>query len=423
MALQKSSSWSTSGMPHFPKLKSFLDVDVAIIGGGIAGITSAYLLSKAGKTVALCEKDTLCSGATGLTTAFLTEVLDTDFKDLVEMYGEAKAKVIIKSHRHAIDHVEGIIKKNKIECEFMRCSDYSYALDKESSEELEEEQRIARKLGAQARFRKDSLLKFENHGYMEVKRQAKFHPLKYLSSLSKIASKQGALIFEKTEVKEITGDGPYRVRTPLGEVYAQQVIVATYAPFNKKLYFKKAFYDTYVLELKMPKGILKQGIYEDTMDPYHYFRVDRKGSYDRVIIGGEDHRSDIPVKNSKNFQAVREYVKHIFSDIHYKVVREWEGPIVEPVDGLAYIGPHKDKNIFYATGFSGNGMTYGMLAAHIVTHQILGKMDKQTRQFASVYDARRIPSMKQLAYKGRDYTKELFHGAVRNTMKYRRKSI
>ncbi|MBX4212519.1 FAD-binding oxidoreductase [Candidatus Pacearchaeota archaeon] len=418
MTIQKGSTWNSVRMPHFPRLKSLIDVDVAIIGGGITGITAAYLLSKAGKKVALLEKEILCSGATGLTTAFLTQSVDTDFSELVEMYGTRKASAIAKSHQYAVDRVEDIIRKNKIDCEFVRCSNYSYALDENDAEDLQDETKVMKELGIKARFKEDNKLKFENQGYIEIPRQAKFHPLKYLSALSKITSANGAQIFEKTEVKEIRGNGPYALKTPSGEVYAQQIIVATYAPFNKKMYFKKAFYDTYVFELKVRKGILKEGIYEDTMDPYHYFRVDRKGTYDRIIIGGEDHRSDIPVNDSKNFQALKQYIKQVFPDIRYRIIRKWDGPIVEPVDGLAYIGPHKDKNIFYATGFSGNGMTYGTLAAHIITNEILGKADAQIRKFASVYDARRMPTFKQLMHKGKDYTRELFHGAVRNSLKY-----
>ncbi|MBX4212270.1 FAD-binding oxidoreductase, partial [Candidatus Pacearchaeota archaeon] len=237
MAIQKGSTWNTIRMPHFSRLKSLIDVDVAIIGGGITGITAAYILSKAGKKVALLEKDTLCSGATGLTTAFLTQSVDTDFSELVEMYGTRKASTIAKSHQYAVDRVEDIIRKNKIDCEFVRCSNYSYALDENDAEDLQNETKVMKELGIKARFKEDNKLKFENHGYIEIPRQAKFHPLKYLSALSKISSENGAQIFEKTEVKEIRGNGPYALKTPSGEVYAQQIIVATYAPFNKKMYF------------------------------------------------------------------------------------------------------------------------------------------------------------------------------------------
>lgn len=406
-------------LPTFSQLKSDIETEVAIIGGGITGITTAYLLSEAGKKVVLIEKNSLCSGATGVTTAFLTQNIDTDLRKLVKMFGEKKTALISKAHQFAISLVQRIIRKNKIECEFKKCSNFYYATSENSKKLFEKNEKIAKRLGIPAELKFDDSLNFKNYGYIEFKNQAKFHPLKYLSALAKICVKNGVEIFEKTEVERISGIGPFAVRTKKGRVFADYVVVATYAPFDHELYFKRAFYDSYVMELELTQGVLKEGIYEDDLEPYHYFRVDKKEKSDRVIIGGEDHRSDIPVNPSKSFQALEEYARKLFRHIKLSIVRKWSGPILETIDGLAYIGEHKMEKIFYATGFSGNGMTYGTLAAKIISNSILRKKDSKIQAFAEIYDARRVPTLKQLANKGADYSREMFGGALKNTLKYR----
>jgi glycine/D-amino acid oxidase-like deaminating enzyme len=410
------SSWRDVKFDSYPIQKGILEVDIAIVGGGITGITAAYFLSKnKSRRVALFEKDKLCSGATGDTTAFITQSLDTEYSKLIELFGRTKAKNMIASHQNAIDIIEKIIKENKINCEFQRCSDYIYSIDKKSAEILKQEEQAAKSLGTKIKFIRDNRLGFMNHGYLEIFNQAKFHPLKYLSALSKIASKNGAKIFEKTKVKAIEGSGPYIIKTPKGDILAHNVFVATYAPFNKKLFFKKAFYTSYIMELELPSSDIPEGIYEDTMNPYHYFRVDKMGKKDRIIVGGEDHREDVPSNEEKNFQALKDYINETFPHIRYKVVRKWAGPIVEPIDGVAFIGPHEEKNIYYATGFSGNGMTYGTIAAEIISEAISKK------KLNLIYDPKRIPSIKQLSSKAYDYGEEFIRGAVKNSFKSKKK--
>ncbi len=418
--MRESSSWDAGvKIPSFPKLKSLIEVDVVIIGGGLTGITAAYLLRKSGLKVALIEKNVLMAGATGATTAFLTQSIDTEITNLIRMFGRAKAKVIMESHQYAINVIEEIVKENKIECEFVRCPDYLFAINENNASSLHDEAKAAKSIGINVRLSKDNELNFGNFGYLMFPKQGKFHPSKYLSKLIDILIQNNVPIFEKTEAKKIRGRGPYRVDAPQGSIVANQVIVATYAPFNKKLYFKKAFYYSYVFELRIPKGVLKEAIYEDLMNPYHYFRVDRINSHDRMIIGGEDHRADIRVSAKRNFNALEDYIKTTFPGLKYKIMRKWHGPIIEPVDGIAFIGKINDENIYYATGFSGNGMTYATLSSLIIVNKIVGKKDKQIERFASAYGAKRTPSIKQLAIKGMDYSEELAKGAIKNTIKYR----
>src|SRR5690606_27255689 len=153
---------------------------------------------------------------------------------------------------------------------------------------------------------------------------------------------------------------PLRVKIRRGEVSTLWAVSATYQPFGQPagLFFKKGMYVSYVLELQIPKDALKEGIYEDTQNPYHYFRVDSGSRHERMIVGGEDHLSEIPINTHKPLLVLRDYVRAHFGHLKYKIVREWSGPILEPVDGKAFIGKHKHPRVLYAFGFSGNGMTY-----------------------------------------------------------------
>jgi glycine/D-amino acid oxidase-like deaminating enzyme len=415
MIHQPDTTWTEGvSLKKFPPLQGPREVDVVIIGGGITGITTAYLLTKAGKKVALIEQHALTSNATCRTTAFLTHFIDTSMAHLIPMFGMEKAQQVVNSHRDAIGFVEKIIQEEGISCDYGRCNNYVYATDAEEMEALKEEQEAGKKLGVHMDIKKDSVLPFQNVGYLLLKDQAKFHPLKYLSRVVEIITEKGCEIFENTPaVKIIHGETP-TVVTPQGEITAKHVFVATYAPFDKTMHFKKAYYDSYVLEASIPKDLLPEGIYEDCQEPYHYFRVDKGTTHDRLVFGGEDHRSDVPVKNEKNFRALEEHMKELLEGKSYTITRKWEGPIMESIDGLAWIGKTKYDNVLYATAFSGNGMTYSMIAARLISDMILGKKN----EYEELYRPTRIPTMKQFWYKGKDYMGKFIGGAIRNTFSY-----
>lgn len=397
---------------NFDSLRSDISVDVAIIGGGITGITTAYLLAKEGKKVAILEKNKLAFGATGMTTGFLVQYIDTSVSSLLSMFGAQRAKAVLASHKHAIDLVEGIVNAEHISCEFLRCSNYMFANTSKYVQTLREEEEAAHKVGFDIRLVQDEKLGFPNAGYLELSHQAKFHVRKYLAKLVDALHAKGAQLYENTEVLSINSDDSgVEVITSGGIVHAKHVVVATYAPFDKQLPYRKAFYITYVVEAAIPKGKIMEGMYEDTKKPYHYFRVDKGEHEDRLIIGGEDHRRDIPVSDEKSYRALIKYMQSMFPDMTPRIIRRWKGPILESIDGLAWIGPIKDKNIFYTTGYSGNGITYSGIAAIMARDYIVGK----DNHLSQIYNPRRIPTLTQLAHKGVDYTRELIGGAVRNT--------
>jgi len=398
----------------FPPLSHDTDTEVVIVGGGLAGILSAYTMAKAGKKVIVLEKNKIGRGVTGWTTAFITQSIDTDFTDLIKTFGKTATKEILESHREAIHLIKNIIDEYKIDCDFMECSNYVYAATKKEVKSLKEEADAAKELGLEVKFFEDgSRLGFTNYGFFEIAHQAKFHPLKFLYQLADKLSELGVEIYEETEVTNLISDGNMvSVRTKKGVVIADKAIVATYEPFNKpfSLYFKKGMYVSYVFELEVENLKLPEGIYEDMQSPYHYMRVDKDGNRERVIIGGEDHRKQVPISQTKNFNALKKYVDKIFGNNAYTIISKWRGPILEPADGLAVIGTSQEPNLFYAMAFSGNGMTYSGITALMAREFALDSVIP----WREYYRADRIPKLRALMTKGKDYSTILLKGAVKN---------
>ncbi len=415
MPITKKSTWEEVKAAPSKPLKGSVHADVAIVGGGLAGVLAAYMLAKAGKKVAIIESDRVGAGVTSYTTAFLTCVVDTDLTDLISMYGTKKARQVWESHSAGIDLLEKIIKSEKIDCEFARCDNYVYAVSPKDFEALEEEKKAADKIDFKTRLVKSPTLGFENSGAWVIPKQGKFHATKFLASLTAKIKKMGVQVFEKSEVTEIVEEEGKHVEvvSKKGKVLCHQAIVATYQPFNNpsQVLFKKGMYRSYVFEVKIPAGAFKEGLYEDTKNPYNYFRVDRGGKHDRMIIGGQDHRNELSLAE-KSYGALEEYLKQIMGSNDYKIVRAWDSQVLEPSDGLALIG-ETTTNQYVATAFSGNGMTYSAIASMLLTDLIMGRSNPWT----NVYDPKRIPTFNQLARKGRDYAEEFIKGAGKNLFK------
>lgn len=395
-----------------PSLDKDMQADVVIIGSGLTGVTSAYLLSQTDKKVVVIDKGDISSSVTAYTTAFLTYLLDTPLSELINLFGQEKAELIWRSHNKAIDTIENIVIDEKIDCEFTRCSEFLYAHQKSDLEILEKEYEAAKKCGLRLILHNGEQTSFTNLGYLEFPKQAKFHPLKYLLALRAIAQEHGVKFFDRSEALSIKGTDPVAVTTAHGSIIAQKAIVATYDPFNHppKLFAKKGMYKSYVLEGHIPKDQLAEGLYLDTQNPYHYTRVDKKDEYDRLIIGGEDHRIELPVDEKKSFSALSTYLKEILPEVQFEKKYQWTGPILEPTDGIAYIGK-MDESRFVAMAFSGNGMTYATIAGIMARDFVQGHKNA----WEDLYDPLRLPTIHQLFSKGKDYVEEFFGGAVKNT--------
>jgi glycine/D-amino acid oxidase-like deaminating enzyme len=359
----------------YPRTVLPSETEVLIIGGGMAGVTSAYLLAKTGKKVVLLEKGELGRWITSATTAFLTGDIDMNPDQLIRRFGIKNAALILESHRHAIDEVEKIIISENIECEFVRCTNYMYANTSREERYLEKITKLFNKIGVASEYKKDGALRFNDFGYIEMPGHAKFHAIKYLTGIAKLAVKYGAIIAENTEVLGVEDKVDFvnvEVKD-VGIIKAKKAVSATYTPFKKpeSLTSLTSMYIEYVLEYKLPRSGLVMGTYEDTLPQYNYFRIDNKNDFDRMIIGGADHLDVLNLDKEIGYKTMRDYAKKLFKDYKLEEVRYWSGHMLETNDGLAFIGNIKNGNLFYIFGFSGNGMTYSYIAGKILLDDIL----------------------------------------------------
>lgn len=376
-------------IPTYPKKELPKETDFLIVGGGMAGVTSAYLLSKAGKKVILIEKTKLGGYVTSATTAFLTYTIDTEPQDLIKKFGKEKAKLILESHKVAIDEVEKISKTEKIDCDFERCTNYIYANNKTEENHLKELASAYQELGISAEYKEENKIKFNNFGYVEMPNHAKFHAVKYLNGIAKVATDLGAIIYEETEVLSLK-DNKDNVEVEikdLGKIMAKKAVSAVYRPFKAPEHLKHLsnMYVEYVIEYKLPQNKFESGTYEDTREPYNYFRIDKKEDHDRLIIGGADNLAILKLDHNINYNVMQKYATELFKDTELFEVRHWSGSMLETNDGLAFMGESKGGNIFYIFGFSGNGMTYSYIAGRILLDKVLGKENP----YSKIYDVDR----------------------------------
>jgi glycine/D-amino acid oxidase-like deaminating enzyme/nitrite reductase/ring-hydroxylating ferredoxin subunit len=358
----------------FSKLDRNLSTDVLIIGGGITGITTAYLLLNEGKQVTLIEDGLLCSGETGRTTAHLTNILDFGYSEIARLHGQDRARLVLESHTEGINLIERIAQQEAIPCHFKRLDGYLLSARDEDKKYLEEEFTTLSEIQYPKieRHSESPLTSFAVPS-LRFPNQARFHPVLYLSSLARILKERGANLFTETHVEKIDESGAY---TNTGfHVAAKSIVIATHSPIKgANIFLKEAPYRSYVLAAEIAKGSIADALYWDTEDPYHYVRLEELSeTHDLLIVGGEDHKTGQIMDYKKPFEELEKWTREHFEiqDFIYR----WSGQVIEPIDGLAFIGqiPYRNYPIYMATGFSGNGMTYSTLASKMIADEILGK--------------------------------------------------
>lgn len=376
----------TTSILAFEKPHQDIAVEVLIIGGGIAGLTTAYKLLEAGKKIVLVEDGFLGSGETGRTTAHLTCALDDRYYYLENTFGKENAHLAAESHSAAIDEIEKIVNNLKIDCSFKRVSGYLFLHPSDKEKNLEEEFNAVQKAGLNTTMLNNTpyLAGAENQKSIEFKNQGQFHILHYLKGLAQSVIDLGGTIFTEAHAENITKNGAV---VNGFNFQAKQIVVATNTPINDVLtmHTKQHAYRTYVIGGKIPKGSLPYALWWDTGDtkskwvsqPYHYVRLESfDDEYDLLISGGEDHKTgqadEEGISEAERYERLETWTRQYFpmlDEISYK----WSGQVMEPYDSLGFMGRNPgDKNIYIITGDSGNGMTHATIGAMIITDQILG---------------------------------------------------
>jgi glycine/D-amino acid oxidase-like deaminating enzyme/nitrite reductase/ring-hydroxylating ferredoxin subunit len=375
----------SAALPRFPKLEKNLEVDAVVIGGGITGITAAYLLKQSGKTVALLERERCARVDTAHTTAHLTAVTDLRLQHIVKTFGRDAAKAVWDAGSAAIDQIVKNIRAADIACDFHWVPGFLHApldgFDKltagggkeKDRKELAREVETARDLGIAAEF-VDAVPFFELPG-IKFSHQAIFHPRKYLAALVQHIPGDGCHVFENSETTEAQ-EKPLAVRANDKLVRCRHVIMATHTPligiagllgatlFQSKL----ALYTSYAIGAKIPPGKIPQASFWDTAEPYNYLRVENRRGFDYAIFGGEDHKTGQEPDTEGAFRRLEARFQRFVRDA--EIDHRWSGQVIETNDGLPFIGELAEHQ-YGATGFAGNGMTFGTLGAMMMTDAVL----------------------------------------------------
>lgn len=381
-------------VPEQPGLQRDLSVDVCIIGAGIAGLSTGYLLSREGVRVAILDSRHVAAGQSQRTTAHLTNAHDNLYSKVEKIHGVDGIRIAAESHTAAIDCIERISHEEQIDCDFFRVPGYLFCAPQHSPEILDREFAAAERAGLQGlqRCGRAPLTNFDTGECLRYPRQGQFHPLKYLNGLTEAIRTYGGQVYHHTFVEGIFGGSRAHVVTSGGQVvHAEAIVVATNTPINDMfaIHTKQAPYLTYAIGLRVPRGSVSRALYWDTEENYHYVRLQPwNGTMDLLIVGGEDHKAGQVVDQNQRHLRLEAWARnrfHALDGVPYK----WSGMVMETIDGGAFIGrnPGDESNVFIATGDSGMGMTHGTIAGLLLTDLIQGR----SNPWETFYDPSRKP--------------------------------
>jgi len=392
----RQSIWLDTAAPDSRRpLEANTDVDVCIIGAGIAGLTTAYRLARDGRSVIVLDDGEIASGETGRTTAHLVNALDDFYKEIRRLHGEEGARLAADSHTAAIDYVEEVVNEEKIDCDFERVDGYLFLGPQDPASLLDEELEAAHQAGLRevTKISRAPVDSFDSGPCLHFPRQAQFHPLQYLIGLARGIEARGGRICTDTHASQIRGGPNAQVHTTGGHIVsARHIVVATNTPVNDivTMHTKQAAYRTFVVGLALEKGAMPHILLWDTPDPYHYVRI-AKGPDDQevLIVGGEDHKTgqEEDTDAEARFDRLLDWTRKRFP-VKGKPLYKWSGQIMEPIDLMAFIGrnPGDADNVYIATGDSGNGITHGTIAGLLISDMIAGR----DNPWATLYDPSRI---------------------------------
>lgn len=387
------SPWQTIRLSEFSPVDLDLAVDVAIVGGGMTGVTIACLLKTAGLTVAVIEKDRCGQKNTSSTTAHLTFVTDLRLSQLVQTFGKDHAQAVWDSQVAAFWQIEELVKSRNIACNYSMAPGYLCAsLERPDPEaegdDLRREADLSNELGFPARFL--PVAPVVGRPAICFPGQALFHPFRYLAGLLQAVPGDGSHVFESSEVNHIDSQGDKKtvaLAVNGHTVTCAQVVIATDVPIQGKsgvlgatlLQTRLASYTSYVVGARAPAGTAAASLFWDTGSPYNYLRVENQADCDCLVFGGCDHKTGQEATPAEAFDRLEQRLHAIAPGA--VIDHRWSGQVTESQDGLPLIGETSPRQ-FIATGFSGNGITFGTLAAMMIRDQLTGQKNPWSRLYS-----------------------------------------
>ena len=351
-------------MPEFPQLEKDIRTQVLIIGGGMAGVLCAYFLQQAGVDYCLLEKDRICKGITGHTTAKITAQHGLIYEKALQSLGQERAGLFLKANLKAVSNYKDL--GRFLDCDMEEKDSYIYSVSERRK--LESEVQAVNSLGYDAQYTEKTELPFLTEGAVRFPKQAQFHPLKFAAGISK-----NLKIYEHSEVREMT---EYFALTQKGSVAAEKIIIATHFPFinSRGLYFMKMYQQrSYVIALEnaaQPDGM--------------YLGVDKEGysfrSYKNLLlVGGGGHRTG---KGKSSWDMLRRFAREYFPESEERYF--WAAQDCMSLDKRPYIGRYSKNtpDLFVASGFNKWGMTGAMLSAMVLSDLVMERENEYAFLFS-----------------------------------------
>jgi len=401
-------------LPDYPPLEEDINVDVAIVGGGIVGITSAYLLTRRGLKVALAEASNILQGTTGHTTAKITSQHSLIYARLIKEMGTELARQYAEANESAIKMIHHTIEEHNINCNLSWLPAYIYTQSEQYIKDIQDETKAARELGLEATYLEKIPLPLKIWAAMRFDKQAQFHPLKYLAVLAQYVSDHGGHIFEETVAVNLE-DKPVAVVTKHGpRIKADKIIVASHYPFfdGGGLFITRIYADkSYVVAIRAEEKF-PEGTFITAETPTRSLRAQKDGDEELILVGGDHHKTGDETNTNVHYENLINFAHNNFTvtDISYR----WSTQDCMTLDGVPYVGhlTPRSPDIYVATGFNKWGMTNGTASAMILTDLIT----KGDNPWAPVYNPSRfnLASIKTFLVQNADVAKELVSGKMAN---------
>lgn len=388
---------ATAGGTQYSRLEEDLEVDVAVIGGGIAGLTAAYELKRRGLTVAVLEGSGIGTGVTGSTTGKVTSLHRLAYTQLTADHGEEAARTYGQANEAALAYIAATVEAERLECGFRRVSNYTFAESAgQQLEAVRAEAELAARLGLPASFTTDVPLPFATEGAVRFDNQAQFHAVKYLHGLARAVDGGGSVVVERTPVREVRDGTPAVAVTDHGTVRARDIVLATNVPMRDGGRYSGSLtlHRSYIVA-SPARGMPADATFISADEPMRSILTTREDGTDYVLVGGEGHpvsgadagsASGSPGGGSAaRFERLAEFSRGRLGS--GEPAYRWSTQDTLPADGLPFAGPltPDSRHVYVITGLRKWGLTNGTAGALIVADAITGAPNP----WAALYDSTR----------------------------------
>lgn len=379
------SIWIDTGprQPELPQLDGSAHADVAVIGGGIVGLTTALLLQEAGRKVVLLEAGRLARGVSGYTTAKVSSQHGLIYAKLTSKHGADAARTYGHANEAALAWIAERVERDGIDCDFRRQPSYAYVSSESKRQQVEDEARAAVAAGLPASLTDSTPLPYPVAAAVRFDDQAEFHPRKYLLALAERLTGAGTALYERSHAVEVDADDDVvTVKTPGGRVTAGHAVVASHYPFlDRSLSFARVSPQrSYAIACRIA-GSPPAGMHISGDSPTRSIRAIPVGDEELLMVGGEGHKTGTGGDTERRYQALEQFAREHW-DVE-SVAYRWSSQDGSTLDGMPYVGrltPRSDR-VLMATGFAKWGITGGTAAAHVLADLLAGRESTAAKLF------------------------------------------